>query len=64
MKKIILFMIVGFFMLSGINIVADNNLDNDSIINIASIDNQNLQIFSVSYKHNSDDFKGFGEDKE
>jgi hypothetical protein len=86
MKKIISLIIVSFFVLSGLNVVATNeNLDNgnllksnDSKINIAPITtpitqyyqiindngkqtNEELKIYSVSYKQHS---KNFEEDKE
>jgi hypothetical protein len=89
MKKIISFLIVGFFILSGLNVVATNkNLDNryflesnDSKIHIAPITipntqdyqiingngeqtNEELKIYSVSYKQHLKNVERYRERKE
>jgi hypothetical protein len=89
MKKIISFLIVGVFILSGLNVVATNkNLDNryfleanDSKIHIAPITipntqdyqiingngdqtNEELKIYSVSYKQHSENVEKYREIKE
>ena len=89
MKKIISFLIVGFFILSGLTVVATNkNLDNryflesnDSKIHIAPITipntqdyqiingngeqtNEELKIYSVSYKQHLKNVEKYREIKE
>jgi len=73
MKNIIVFLIVGLFILSGLLVLAtDNKIDNkrflesnDSIIKIFPITtpNEELKIYSVSYNNDLKNFKSFEEIK-
>ena len=58
MRKIIPFLIVSLFIISGLNVVAtDENQANDSEIQIVPISNPNeeLQVYTVSYSQHSKD---------
>jgi len=73
MKNIIVFLIVGLFILGGLQVLAtDNKIDNkcfleskDSKINIFPITNPNgeLKFYSVSYKNDLKNFKSYEEIK-